>query len=182
MTGAAARIAPHTPGTWLLGSAAAGASVGLALGIARGDAGSAISLALFIAVLAVMSAIDVRERRIPNALTYPGVVIALGVAAASGAGIDAVGGMLIAGGAMGFFWLVGRGALGLGDVKLSAFAGAALGMQGAVTFLVVGALVGAGAALVVLAMTRNRRATLPYGPWLAIGATIAAVAHGLAAY
>lgn len=67
----------------------------------------------------------------------------------------------------------------MGDVKLSAFAGAALGIQGVPLFLVAGTLAGALAGAGLLLAGRGRDATLPYGPALAVGAVLAAVVEGV---
>jgi leader peptidase (prepilin peptidase)/N-methyltransferase len=62
----------------------------------------------------------------------------------------------------------------MGDVKLAVLLGVALG-AGVTTALVLGFLAAAPAALVVLAR-RGRRATLPYGPFLALGAAVVLLA------
>ncbi len=157
---------------------AAGFAAGATVGALRGDAAEAMVLGLLFAVLAAATLVDLRERRIPNALTYPGLVVAAAVGFAGGAALDMLGGFALAGGAMAAAWALGRGALGMGDVKLSALAGTALGLQGTPLFLVLGTLAGGAVALVVLVLRRDRRATLPYGPALALGAVLAAVLEG----
>lgn len=158
------------------GAGAAASAIGLGWGGHRIDA---LALGAFFAALAVSSAIDLRERRIPNALTYPGIAVALGLATATGAGVESLTGLLASGGLMALCWLVGRGRLGLGDVKLAAFIGAAIGLSAVPTYLLVASASGALTALGVLIVRRDRRATLAFGPWLALGAAAAALLHGL---
>ena len=112
-----------------------------------------VALALLCATWA--SVHDVRERRIPNRLTGPAVVLALtlhfalsgwsSVAMATLAGI-------LAGGAMLVFFLAGG--MGAGDVKLMAALGWFVGMHSVGTVLVATALCGAACA-VFLAMRRG---------------------------
>jgi len=138
-------------------------------------------LGAFGTALGVVVATDLRDRRIPNAVTYPGTLGALGVASLGG---WTVLGLAIAGGvvAAGALWILSRvlrGALGLGDVKLSAFIGSALGLGGVPLFLVSGSSVGAVAALALLLYGRDRHSTFAYGPALVVGAWIAVLVRGL---
>lgn len=136
--------------------------------------------ALFLAALAVASLIDLAERRIPNALTYTGVVVGLLVAVLGGgtAIASALLGVLLSAGALGAFWALSRGQLGLGDVKFAAFAGAVLGVRAAPLFLLAGTSLGALAALALLLRGHDRRSTFAYGPYLAAGAAIAVLIEG----
>ena len=162
-------------------AAAAGGALGAVVGAARGfPPGGVVVAALFLAVLAAISVADLRERRVPNAYTYLGTIVAL-VAAATGGGesiVLSVGGMLIGGGVMGVGFIIGRGRLGLGDVKLSAFAGSVLGASATPAFLLAGTALGAAAALALLVAGRDRRSTFAYGPYLAAGAAVIALTRG----
>jgi prepilin peptidase CpaA len=88
------------------------------------DANS-IRMLLMVAAAAVAVVIDVRERRIPNALTLPLAVAGLGIGAVSGG----LGGLVMAlvgcltGGLL-FFIPVAKLGWGLGDLKLAAALGA----------------------------------------------------------
>lgn len=136
--------------------------------------------ALFLAALAVAALVDLAERRIPNALTYPGVVVGLLIAVPGGgtAVASALLGVLLGGGALGVFWAISRGQLGLGDVKFAAFVGAVLGVQAMPLFLVAGTGLGSLAALLLLLRGRDRRSTFAYGPYLAAGAAFAVLLRG----
>jgi len=130
---------------------------------------------LMFAVLAAASAIDLHERRIPNRLTYPATLAALTAGIATGGGWESAGGLALAGGLMALFCVLSRGQLGVGDVKLSAFIGAALGAPAVPTFLLLATALGAIFAAVMLVVHRDRRMALPYGPWLAAGAALAEI-------
>jgi leader peptidase (prepilin peptidase)/N-methyltransferase len=145
----------------------------------RDDPPEIAVIAAFLALLGAATVVDLRERRIPNALTYPSTLVALALSAVTGVIVEAALGMLVAGGVMAALWLVGGGRLGLGDVKLSALCGAMLGVQGAQVYLVAGVAVGALVALIALLILRDRRATLPYGPPLVAGAVIAVALRGV---
>ncbi|MHB0878516.1 MAG: prepilin peptidase [Anaerolineae bacterium] len=80
----------------------------------------------------------------------------------------------LAGGAagLGLFLLValiGRGAMGAGDVKLAAAIGLIVGYPAVLSALFVGILFGGIAAVVVILQGKGRRATIAYAPWLSLG-------------
>lgn len=118
-----------------------------------------------------ISLIDTRLRRIPNRITLPGAGIALVLAATAGteafvASVLGVGMALVL---TGVVYAASRGGFGMGDVKLSALIGAVIGASAVPMFLLLGAALGAVAALVVVARTRAvRGATMAYGPYLAL--------------
>lgn len=84
----------------------------------------------------------------------------------------------VLGGAVGFgvfllLAILGRGALGLGDVKLAGVIGMMVGYPGVLTALIIGALVGAGAALILLLSRKaTRKTAIAYAPYLAFGAFV----------
>ena len=128
------------------------------------------SEALVVGILAVATGlaavIDLRTRRIPNALTGSLAVVGLGIAAAQ-LGTVGIGGAIV-GFLLGFaFMLPGNvfGATGAGDVKLFAAAGAILGPATTVRAFMFTAIAGGVLALVV-ALRRRRLArtiSLPAG-------------------
>ena len=162
-------------------AALAGGVLGGALAVATGHPPVASAVvALFLGVLAAVSVVDLEQRRIPNLYTYAGSALALVAAAAAGRETFAASGLglLAGGGVMGALFLVGRGQLGLGDVKLAAFAGAVVGPQGALVTVGAGTVLGGVAALVLLLAGRDRHSSFAYGPFLAAGAVIAVLVGG----
>jgi prepilin peptidase CpaA len=115
----------------------------------------------FVPVLAVAVAVcagivDVRERRIPNRLTYSGIGLGFVLQAMlhgwNGLLLSA-GGFLLFGGVFMLFFVVR--AMGAGDVKLAAALGSIVGSSA--TFAVMFATASAGAALAVLLMIGSGR-------------------------
>ncbi len=128
--------------------------------------------------------IDVREHRLPNAIIFPGYAVVaawwLGSALATGRWADLLTAVL--GGVTTFVGFVilavlARGMLGYGDVKLAGLIGLTLGWFGWVTLargLVFAILLHGIHGLVVLIITRDRKAEIPMGPALIVGAAAAA--------
>ncbi|HEX6539045.1 MAG TPA: A24 family peptidase [Candidatus Dormibacteraeota bacterium] len=124
---------------------------------------------------------DLKHRLILNRVTYPSIVVALGIAQFS-PGLSLLHALFGAAAVAVFFLLqniVSRGSVGLGDAKLGALIGAVTGLStdaahlGAAYAVVYGVLVG-GAVAVLLLITRVRhlKDPIPYGPFLCAGAAI----------
>ena len=149
---------------------------------------------------AAASTWDIRERRIPNALSLGALAVALFAAVLDGgwpALVHAAEGAAVFGGPLVLFWAFGW--LGAGDAKLGFALGAFLGMPLALTGLVYGALAGGVFGLLYVAWSLARRApalvgafrrygvlahvavgadpawgaSMPYGVFLSVGAVAA---------
>jgi prepilin peptidase CpaA len=134
----------------------------------------ALALMIVTAGTGLAAVIDLRTRRIPNALTAALAVIGIGIAATR-LGPIGLGGALL-GCALGLaFMLPGHvfGATGAGDVKLFAAAGALLGPATTVQAFLYTAIVG-GVLAVAIAIRRRRLRTT-------IGGTASLVSKGSAA-
>jgi prepilin peptidase CpaA len=116
-----------------------------------------IALLIFALVLAITAAVfDVQQHRIPNWLTYPGIVLGLvlrGVLFGWKGLIGAGEGFLLAGGIMFLFYAVR--AMGAGDVKLMAAIGSLVGPGHAIVVLLATAICG-GVMAIVYAVYRGR--------------------------
>jgi leader peptidase (prepilin peptidase)/N-methyltransferase len=140
------------------------------------DVGVVLGVVL-VAALVPITVVDLRERRIPNAVTFPAAVAAVGL----GTLLDPAGepARLASGVGAALFLLVPAllrpDGMGMGDVKLAGVLGLCLGPPAAVAMLV--ALLSGVVAGVVLAVRagvgRARRATIPFGPYLALGGVVA---------
>ncbi len=151
----------------------AGGGLGVASYFSLGpQIGPALLGALFGVVLLALTITDLERRLLPNRLTYTATFLALvlswgwegrgPVEAAAGAGFGAI--------ALGLAYLLLRGGLGAGDVKLAIFIGAVVGFPRVVGALMVGVLAGGvGAALLLLFRLARRGHYMPYGPFLALG-------------
>jgi prepilin signal peptidase PulO-like enzyme (type II secretory pathway) len=127
-------------------------------------------------VLALLAAIDIQHRLLPNDILLPaGVAIGVIVLVADPSAFVA---HLAAGAALGFFFfafaLVSRGGLGMGDVKLGFVLGLALGILTLPAMLL--ALAGLFLAAVCVLVRHGfaaRKQALPFGPFLALGSVVA---------
>jgi leader peptidase (prepilin peptidase)/N-methyltransferase len=126
-------------------------------------------------VLVVLTVTDLEERRIPNRIVVPALVVALLAQTIRDPSIEWIVSALAAGGFFFVAALVYPPGLGMGDVKLGAFLGAWLGRHVAVAFFA-GSVIALVPAIVIMARLgakRGRKVGIPYGPFLALGGVIA---------
>jgi leader peptidase (prepilin peptidase)/N-methyltransferase len=145
---------------------------------------SAAIAAVLLGVALAAGLIDARHRVIPNRLTLPALVVVAALVLAAwlaGGPVRLAGaalGMLAMGGGLLIVAVVAPHGMGMGDVKFAAVIGLALGSLGlrhVAVAAVAAVLAGGVAGVVALAAGRGRRDTLPFGPYLGVGA-LAAVA------
>ena len=130
-----------------------------------------LSAALYLILIAVAAAEDVRRERIPNALNL--ALAALYPATALISGENAIAWHLACGGIVLTAGLVAArmGWLGAGDAKLIAAISCWTGFGHLAAFLAATALAGGLIALLFLALKPHRRqGSIPFGPAIAIGA------------
>jgi leader peptidase (prepilin peptidase)/N-methyltransferase len=136
---------------------------------------AALISGIYILVLILILLVDLKQRRILNAIALPATLLALAVGLIDGREsflvtlLGALAGFL-------FFYLLywvggkfyGRGALGFGDVKLAMLLGAMLRLQYVWPALLLGLLL-AGLTSILLLLTGRAclRTSLPYGSFLA---------------
>lgn len=131
---------------------------------------------LYGAFLMTVLVIDFEHRRVLNVMLVPAAVIALALSVLPQTPTPE---SALIGGAVGLglfvgVYLLSRGHLGMGDVKLAGVIGLMLGYPAVINALVVGILLGAAVALVLLATHRaTRKSTMAYAPYLALGALFA---------
>jgi len=134
--------------------------------------------AFYSSVLLVLAMIDLRHNLILNVVVYPTAIIAL-IIGFFLPDFDVFKGAL--GGAIGFSILlipalVMRKGMGWGDVKMAGLIGLMLGFPIVFVGLFLGILLGGiFAALLLLFRKKSRKDTIPFGPWLALGAFIALI-------
>jgi len=145
-------------------------------------AGGELPAYLYLAFIAVvLSLVDIAEKRLPNAVVYPSLVVLpalLMIASASSGSWSALVGAFLGGAALFTFYfvlaLVSPSSIGMGDVKLAAVLGLALGYLGWTSVLVgsvAAFLVGGLVALVALAARRvTLQGSIPFGPSMLAGA------------
>lgn len=137
-------------------------------------------LYVFVAALVVVTFVDLDHRIIPDVITYPGIVV--GFVGSFWLGhvtvLDSLLGILLGGGllflvASGYFYLTKKEGMGGGDIKLLAMIGAFLGWKATIFTIFVGSAVGTLFGIGVALQTQEgRKAAVPFGPFLSIGALL----------
>jgi leader peptidase (prepilin peptidase) / N-methyltransferase len=173
--------APAAPRAWSVkpASLVLGAVLAALALVRVGVNADGILAAGVLAVLAVLSAIDIRWRLLPNRIVLPATVavIAWQIAFSPDRAVEWLLASIGAAVLLLLPSLVQPGAIGMGDVKLGALLGATLGAS-VLSALMLGFLALLPAALVVLIRrsAAGRSATLPLGPFLAFGAAVVLLA------
>jgi len=153
-----------------------GAGLAIASVVDFGFSGRALVGLVLCPVLVLLAAIDVQHRLLPNAVVFPSVLlVALIVAAADPAGFfDHLWAGLALFGFLFVFAAFFPAGLGMGDAKVGLLIGLALGSR---TFAAMVATSAAAfvAALWILARqgSAGRKQSIPFGPYLALGAILA---------
>jgi leader peptidase (prepilin peptidase)/N-methyltransferase len=134
----------------------------------------------FIAVLLVVTFIDLDHRIIPDIISLPGIPV--GFAASfilpQISWVESLTGILVGGGAllivaMGYQLLTGKDGMGGGDIKLLAMIGAFIGWKGVLFTIMAASLTGTIAGVAVMMRTgKGIRLAVPFGPFLSTGAIL----------
>lgn len=146
-----------------------------------GEVAEALAFGYFAVVGAVLAVIDVKTRRLPNRLVLPAYLVA-GLLFATTVTLTGDGAVLLRAGVgmvvlYAFYFalrLVRSGGMGGGDVKLAGVIGIYLGWVGwsAVAVGAFAAFVYGGLYALALLLLRRagRRTTIPFGPFMLLGA------------
>ena len=133
-------------------------------------------LSFYMAILIVVFFIDLEKTLILNIIVLPATLLALGLSPlVPDVGILAsVYGTLVGAGIMAGIYVLSRGGMGAGDVKLAAFMGAAVGFPLIFVALFI-SVVSSGLVAVGLLVTRKkgRKEFIPFGPFLVAGTVTA---------
>jgi leader peptidase (prepilin peptidase)/N-methyltransferase len=154
----------------------------------RHDAGAIalVGFGLTVPPIALLAAIDVTTRQLPRVISYATCLLALPLLSfdprADGDGRwSAAQGAVMMLGVTAVIRIVGRGALGRGDLHFSPLLGAVAGWFGArfilATWLAT-ALLGGFVAMLMLLSGRGRQARFAYGPLLLLGLCVALTTGG----
>ena len=141
-----------------------------------GQVGGPLVAVALSAWLAVLSAFDIRCRRLPNLLTVPGAAVVLAGAVLAGQGVAAASGAAALFAVYAAVHLIAPAALGAGDVKLAIGVGAVTGAFGPEAW-VVAALAASVLTVLWAAVLAARRtdASVPHGASMCVGAAVVTV-------
>lgn len=135
---------------------------------------------LFVSSLVVITFIDIDHRIIPDKISLPAIPIgfALSFLLPEVTWLQSLIGILVGGGslllvAVVYEAITGVEGMGGGDIKLLAMLGAFLGWEGVLFTIMASSLIGsvAGGGYMVLS-GKGRKAAVPFGPFLSLGAFI----------
>ena len=154
----------------------AAAAVALITLAVLGPGGEAVAVTGLAWAFLALTAIDLREQLLPDAITLPALWIGL-LLAVAGFGptpADAIVGAVMGYGllwlvANGYRWYSGRIGMGGGDLKLLAVIGAWAGWQLLPLALLLAAVPAALVGIALLLAGRHRHTAIPFGPYLALG-------------
>ena len=127
-------------------------------------------------LLITVLVIDLEQRRVLNIMLAPAAVCVAMISLLP-TRPDPLN--MLLGGAVGLgvflvLAIIGRGALGMGDVKLAGLIGMMTGYPGVIVALTIGTILGGIVAFFLLATRRaGRKSTIAYAPYLALGALVA---------
>lgn len=140
----------------------------------------------FLAVMVAVAVIDARSRIIPNRIIYPALlvyapaVVLADLLTGDVQALDGALGLLGYAGPLFLIALVIPQGMGMGDVKLAALIGLVLGSLSLSHVLVAAAMGviggGVGAVVAMAALGYGRRQNIAFGPFMAAGAAVAALA------
>ena len=143
----------------------------------------ALTLA-YVSLLVAIIGIDLKRQLVLDVVVVPGMAVALVGSffwPNVGIGSSLLGGAIGAG-LVALPYLVARGGMGFGDVKLAGFLGLMLGFPMVLPSLLLGAaLCGLVAFLLLFLRINSRKDTIPLGPFLA-GAALVALPWGQSIY
>ena len=140
----------------------------------------AVGCAAVVIWAGALSAVDLRERRLPNVLTLGGAAVILAGALICGRGLSALAGAAVLGGLYLVVYLANPAGLGGGDVKLAVALGALTGSIGTPVWLLaaLGAPVLTAVAGTAAVLRRGgapgSSSGVPHGPSMCVASLVAA--------
>ena len=138
--------------------------------------GPALLAGTFATIFLALTFTDLERRLIPNRVVYPSILLAAALSWAwpDRSVLEVFGGGATALALTSVMFVLGRGAFGFGDVKMSLLMGLVVGLPSVIVGVFIGTFA-AGAFVLPLLLLRvlSRRDYIAYGPFIAIGAVVA---------
>ena len=132
-------------------------------------------VAVLLAALVAITAIDLSHQIIPDVITLPGIVAGFVTSLAIGrvTWLESLIGIGVGGGLFVVIIFASGGGMGGGDMKLGAMLGAFLGWKLGLLAIFLGVLSGGVVAICLLLLGRKgRKEAIPFGPFLALGGAV----------
>jgi len=139
------------------------------------DAGSLLLTQVAVAMLILLGYLDLLTLKVPNVLVYPSIAFMLvgTTVVDSDVALDGLLGGAACLGIMFVTAVVGRGAMGMGDVKFGCLVGCVLGWRVGLIALASGFALGALVAIpLLLTGLRNRQDSVPLSPFLTVSSLV----------
>lgn len=139
----------------------------------------ALKFAIMTVLALAVGIIDFETGLVPDSVVLPGAVIGVLFGALSGwqGVLGSLGGAAIGAGLFALIILLSRGGMGWGDATLGLMLGAFLGWRLAIVFLLLAFVIGALVGIVLMLFLKKKgKDAMPFGPAMAVGAYVAAVA------
>ncbi|MEK6589367.1 MAG: prepilin peptidase [Nitrospinota bacterium] len=131
--------------------------------------------ALLCPSLVIIAFIDIEHKIIPDTITLPGMVIGLttSILLPHITVLNSLKGLLTGGGLFYFIAILSRRGMGGGDIKLIAMIGSFLGWKMTLLTIFLGSLIGSlGGIILIILRKKGRKDTIPFGPFLSLGAIL----------
>jgi leader peptidase (prepilin peptidase) / N-methyltransferase len=125
---------------------------------------------IFVVIAVPIFFIDLEHQIIPDHLNYAGIALGLLYGSMTGGLLSSFIGMIAGGVVMYLIFVLGtaiykREAMGGGDIKLAMMLGAYFGWKNIILVLFLSFIIGAAAALILIALKiKNRQQEIPFGP------------------
>lgn len=124
---------------------------------------------IVIAILLLITIIDIRTKIIPNKFIILGVAVGvITLILDNGSSIvDALLGFIICGGMIAIISFITKGDIGMGDAKLFACIGVFFGLQTTLGIMLIATIISGLSGLILLALGKaNRKTVLPFAPFI----------------
>lgn len=146
-----------------------------------GPSWAVVAYGVLYSALLVVAWTDLSHKIIPNAVTFPGIIVGLicAVTVLPLGLLNSLLGILVGGGILWLLawaspYLFGKEGMGGGDIKLLAMIGAFLGWKPALMTIMIGSFLGSLVGITLIsARVIKREDYIPFGPFLVCGALVA---------
>jgi leader peptidase (prepilin peptidase)/N-methyltransferase len=149
------------------------------LGLRFGASTEALKYAIMTVLALAVGVIDFETGLVSDAVVLPGTAIGLAFGGFTGWNglLGALAGAVIGAGLFALIILLSRGGMGWGDATLGLMLGSFLGWRLSIVFLMFAFIIGATVGVVLMIVFKKKgKDSMPFGPAMAAGAYIAALA------